>query len=167
MPKKYKHYPGEKLELGAGNRPTPGYIHNDIRPLEDIEIVCDIREIKDYVEPGWGEIRATHVLEHFSPTEGEEIIRDVRELLILGGIFYIEVPNFGWQTRAHANKEITDAQAVYYVFGEQDYPENTHKNGFTDSSLQSILFKCDYLPFIKDIGQVLICQASAVSYDEV
>lgn len=147
---------GEKLEVGAGYRPTPGYIHQDIRPGDHIEIVCDLREIDSFVGQGWAEIRATHVMEHFSPAEGLEIMRKVHELLLTGGIFYIEVPNFAWQTKAHAAGEISDMQAVYYVYGEQDYPENTHKNGYTMETIAKDLTEAGFAASVKDIGQVLI-----------
>lgn len=152
----YPSYNCSKLELGAGSRPTPDYIHNDVRELDDIEVVCDIREIDKYVASGWTEIRATHVLEHFAPKEGVHIMQMVYNLLAPGGIFYIEVPNLTWQTTAHSTGEITDDQAVYYIFGEQDYLENTHKNGYTLETLARDLTSVGFTASVQDIGQVLI-----------
>ena len=156
---KSKPEPGEKLELGAGERPTPGFIHQDIRALEDIEIICDLRDLSFWVEPGWSEVKAAHVLEHFPRFQSINIMKTVKHLLVEGGRFYIEVPNFSWQTKAHANGEIDDAMAVYYVFGAQDYEENTHKNGYTEASLRADLTEAGFEQVeVIDIGQVLIAQ---------
>lgn len=155
----------ECLELGAGYRPYDDgfniWVHNDIRPGPDIEIVCDIRKIENYTEPGWDVIRATHVMEHFSPVEGRKIMNSVHRLLIPSGTFYIEVPNFTWQTKAHYLGDISDDEAVMFVYGEQDYLENTHKNGYTMTTLRRDLTEADFGAIVvEDIGQVLVASGT-------
>lgn len=145
-----------QLELGAGSSPTPGYIHNDIRPLNHIEIVCDIREIANYVKSGWTTIKMAHCLEHFSPAEAKKIVKICYDLLAFSGALTIDVPNFKWQTKAHTFQEISDEEAVYFIYGEQDYEENTHRNGFTEASLTKLLTDTGFRAIVNDIGQVLI-----------
>lgn len=147
---------GDKLELGAGSNPTPGYIHNDIRPLEHIEVVCDILEITNYVRPGWTKIKMAHCLEHFGKQDIKQILEDCYCLLQKNGEVIIDVPNLSWQTQAHYLREISDEEAVYFIFGEQDYAENTHKYGFTKRLLAEALTNARFNATVTDIGQVLI-----------
>lgn len=147
------------LEIGAGERPQYGYIHQDIRPLDDIEIVCDLRELDQYVMPGWKLVRAAHILEHFTRDESLNIMKMIHNLLDQDGVFQIDVPNLTWQTMAHAFKEITDDEAVYFIYGKQDYLENTHKNGYTIETLTRDLNESGFNCTIQDIGQVLVASA--------
>ena len=150
-----------KLEIGAGGRPTPGYIHQDIRALDDIEIVCDARDIElalHWYDP-FDEVRATHVLEHFSYTEVVDVLKEWKKVLRGGGRIYIEVPNFDWQMRAYVSGEISIEEAVYFVYGEQDYSENSHMNGFNQESLRKALETAGFqIVTVSNIGQVLIAE---------
>lgn len=152
-----------RLELGAGYRPTPGYTHQDARPQDDIEIVGDAARITEHPDIGPESceiIRATHLLEHFSFRETENVLREWRAALKVGGALYIEVPHFGWQTRAHANGHLSDEEAVTYVFGEQDYEGNFHFAAFTEALLRKKLDQAGFRDIhIQDIGQVLIATA--------
>lgn len=150
-----------KLELGAGYRPTDGFVHNDINPGEDIEIVGPAEMICELVgEEKCEEIRATHLLEHFSFTETTNVLREWKRALVPGGLLYIEVPNLAWQTRAHANGEIDDEQAVYYIYGEQDYEGNFHYAAFTPALLGKRLREAGFENVrTTDIGQVVTATA--------
>lgn len=149
-----------QLELGAGYRPTPGFVHNDARPGEDIEIVWPAETISQCPEVGpesCTTIRATHLLEHFSYRKSSIVLREWWDCLQPGGEVYIEVPNLTWQTHAHARGEITDSEVVNYLYGEQDYPGNFHYTGFTEYTLDCALTDAGFIDVrIQDIGQVLI-----------
>jgi hypothetical protein len=149
-----------RLELGAGYRPTPGYTHQDARPGDDIEIIGDAAHITEHPHIGKEAceiIRATHLLEHFSFRETHNVLHEWHTALKPGGTIYIEVPHFGWQTRAHANGQISDEEAVTFVFGEQDYEGNFHFAAFTENLLRQKLSQAGFQDIhIQDIGQVLI-----------
>jgi hypothetical protein len=151
------------LEIGAGERPTPGFIHNDARPLPDIEVVSDAREeLVSLVGPGRVTVlRACHVLEHFPYAETVNILRLWRSLLIPGGFVHLEVPNMTWQIQACARGEITDSEFVYYAYGEQNYSGNFHCAGFSPGILTSSLEQSGFEGInINDIGQVLVANAN-------
>lgn len=151
------------LEIGAGERPTPGFIHNDIRPLPDIEVVCDAGEqLVHVIGPGRvSELRACHVLEHFPYEETIPVLGYWKTLLTGGGRVHIEVPNMGWQTNAHSRGEITDEEFVYYAYGEQNYSGNFHCAGFTSNLLAKRLEQAGFENVnVTDIGQVLIATAT-------
>lgn len=144
------------LELGAGYRPTPGYVHNDIYPQDDIEIVCRAEDIGDYVDTPIDILRATHLLEHFSYRETANVLKRWYDAMAPEGEIYLEVPNFSWQTKAHAFGEISDEEAVNYIFGEQDYEGNFHFNGFTIGSLTKYLTDAGFNNLsVYSIGQVI------------
>jgi ribonuclease HII len=69
-----------KLEIGAGTKPQPGYVHHDIRQLDDIEIVCDARSFPDDEKNKYDEVYASNILEHFSRFEIDSILKEwIRE----------------------------------------------------------------------------------------
>lgn len=146
-----------RLELGAGYRPTPGFTHNDLREMDDIEIVGPAESISDVVqENSCSEVRATHLLEHLSFLKTVDVLMEWKKILRDGGLLYLEVPNLSWQTRAHADGHISDEEAVTYIYGEQDYDGNYHCAAFTESLLADRLREAGYVDVrTQDIGQVI------------
>ncbi len=148
-----------RLEIAAGDRPTPGFIHHDARALGDIEIVADARdELVRLVGPErCSEVRATHILEHFPYGETVNVLKLWVKLLVPSGQLYVEVPNLGWQIRACADGHITAEEFVYYCFGGQDYEGNTHFAGFDSELLKTRLEQSGLVDVhVTDIGQVLV-----------
>jgi predicted SAM-dependent methyltransferase len=136
---------GIKLDIGSGNpaegeiRPQ-GYTLNDVCPHEGIDIVCNILDLDKHLEPGsCSEIRASHVLEHFSRKELDTVFSMVYNLLEDSGSFLIMVPNFMWH--AQLLIEGKDEDAVTYAYGGQLDEYDFHKTGFTVRTLQSLLEK--------------------------
>jgi hypothetical protein len=153
------------LEIAAGERPTPGFIHHDARALPDIEVVCDMgAELVGLVgERSASQIRACHVLEHAPYPETVNLLLKWKSLLIEGGLLYVEVPNLAWQIHAVASGEITVDEFVYFAYGEQSYPGNFHFNGFDSARLTRVLEESGFKDVsVQDIGQVLIAQAYKV-----
>lgn len=150
------------LEIAAGERPAPHFIHNDIRPLPDIEIVCDAREeLFGLIGPNrLSHVRACHVLEHFPYDETVNVLSLWRALLVRTGTIYIEVPNLAWQTRAYQSGEIAAKEFVYYAYGEQNYEGNFHYAAFDEVLLKQRLEEAGFNAVsVTDIGQVLIANA--------
>ncbi len=127
------------LELGAGYRPTPGFIHNDFNEGDDIEIVCGAEEIENFVDTPVDHLRATHLLEHFPYNDTVKVLKAWYNILAEQGELYIEVPNLQWQTQAHVIGEINDEEAVRYIYGEQDFKGNFHYAAFTVGLLEKRL----------------------------
>jgi predicted SAM-dependent methyltransferase len=155
------------LDIGSGTRPFEdgrGWTHNDSRHLPDIEIVADARKLHFLLEEGtFDELRATHILEHFSHVATVQILRSWKKLLKPGGFLYCEVPNFWWQAHALSSntpdpqgRHYTHTELVVLTFGEQDHIDNFHKTGFTSQTLQDQLIEAGFRSVVvKDIGMVL------------
>lgn len=164
-----------KLELGAGDRPTPGYIHNDERPLDDIEIVCKAEHIGWlHDEKSYEVIRATHLLEHFSWRDTVDLLKSWMRLLKPGGQLYLEVPNLTWQAKAILGQAAgpngeayTMDEMVEFVYGSQDYSGNYHKTAFTTYLLRDKLLKAGYDEVWVEANQQIISGGGIRPYDEV
>lgn len=151
-----------RLEIAAGDRPTPGFTHHDARELHDIEIVCDMWDLSEYVPIATcDEVRATHILEHFSHLETKAVLNFWRNLLKPGGLLYIEVPNGEWQVKAAASGEIDFNEFVRLAYGDQDYPGNAHFASFSPATLKSYLELAGFSNVrVDDIGMVLCAWAN-------
>ena len=76
-----------RLNLGGGSVPLPGYINVDRRAgLEAYPL--------DYADGSVDEIRASHILEHFSHRDVPEVLKDWVRALKPGGRLAIAVPDF-------------------------------------------------------------------------
>ena len=132
-----KLYKGMKLDIGAGN-PAEGenqagldYVLQDVAPHKGIDIVCDIRDLKENIgEYLCSEIRASHVLEHFHSKElNEKILPMLKNCLQTGGILNIIVPNFAWH--CDLIRQGYDEKAVLYAFGGGLDEYDHHYTGWT------------------------------------
>lgn len=122
-----------RLELGSGDNPTEGYTHLDIRPPADI--VDDASTLESIEYGSCDEIRAMHLLEHFGHRDTHHILRLWCLKLKPGGRILIDVPNVEGHILAWQAQRSSTEQFVEYLYGAQDYPENTHMTGFTQESL--------------------------------
>ena len=128
-----------KLELGSGDRPTPGYVHLDERgDLPDIGIVGDATRLDlAGVDPlSCEEIRATHLLEHFSHRQTVDLLKHWRTYLKPGGTLYLEVPDLAGHVAAWRRRESTDEMFVEYLYGRQDYEGNYHRHWVHDRDVE-------------------------------
>lgn len=152
-----------RLEVACGDRPTPGYTHHDARPLPHVGICCDMWDLPRHVKAhSCVEIRATHILEHFSHTDTMGVLILWHGLLVPGGSLHIEVPNLTWQVERMIESTTFDDQAeiVRLMYGDQDYDGNYHHTGFTETLLGGYLAQTHFGEVhILDIGAVLVVTA--------
>lgn len=126
------------VEIGAGERPCPGYLHVDRRPLHDIEIVADVVRLP--LTPGSArQLRAQHIIEHFPMNDVASIVRGWVECLEIGGSIEIVTPNLGYIAHGYVDGTVSTTEAVLRLYGEQNYPGNFHYNLFDRTSLKKLL----------------------------
>jgi predicted SAM-dependent methyltransferase len=150
------------LELGSGDRPFEDgryWTHNDERELPHIEWVQDVLTIHEGLafQGNVDELRATHLLEHFSHLKTVEILTNWRGMLSPGGTLYIEVPNFEAQCRALLSGRFPEAEVVTLAYGGQDYEGNFHKTGFTQETLTNSLFAAGFVSVSVQDADMVLC----------
>ena len=128
-----------RLELGSGERPTVGFTTLDIRAETNPDIVDDAASLNTILERSCDEIRACHLLEHFSHRDTLHIVRTWVRRLKPDGRLYIEVPNLAGHIRAWNAAQESDDELVVFLYGAQDYPDNQHRTGFTATTLERVL----------------------------
>lgn len=123
----------KRLNLGAGDHPIEGYLNLDgakgdtIYPLPMDDGSVD-------------EIRASHVLEHFSHTQVAVVLNDWVAKLAPGGVLRIAVPDFEKIARAYLEGEAEMVQG--YVFGGHVDSRDWHGCGFDKDLLVELLLGC-------------------------
>jgi len=126
----------DKIELGAGANPTPGYFHCDIRRHPHIDVVCDSRSLP-LRENSCFEVYLRHHLEHFTEKEGEQVLKEILRVLRPGGRVYIIVPNIDFHMRQFYDGDRRWAMAGFWGWQNNDY--DIHKWGYNFEVLQEKL----------------------------
>ena len=134
---------GMRLDIGSGNpaqgevQPT-GFVLNDIEPHPNIDLVCDIKDLLQFVPEGYcSEVRASHILEHFGTNELNDVTQIIHKLLMNGGKLTVFVPNFLWHMQLVL--EDREKEAIHYAFGGQLDKYDYHKTAFTPKILKDTL----------------------------
>lgn len=96
----------DKLELGSGENPEPGYVHVDIQASEKVDVLADVRKLPlpdNFVKM---EVRAVHIMEHFCHPKFSsaqmrkdigtttEVLQEAYRVLAPGGKFFMVTPDF-------------------------------------------------------------------------
>jgi SAM-dependent methyltransferase len=160
-----------RLNLCCGSDVRDGYINIDVRKTRPNVLVLDLERelLRPFPDGSAEEIIARDCIEHVSWRRVEDLLRDVHRVLKCGGRLYVQVPDL----EAIARKVILNPdfchgglcgwKAIsYWVYGAQDYPENTHKAGFTIPTLRRLLeslgFAVEHIA--NDGGTNIICRAA-------
>jgi ubiquinone/menaquinone biosynthesis C-methylase UbiE len=134
-----------KLEIGAGTKPQKdkSWIHQDIRNLPGIDLVCDAKKLP-FNDNELEEVFSSHVIEHFSWREVKGVLVEWLRVLKKGGLLEIVTPDFFrlWSNLILQTEipkygnwrggPVDSAFVAYVTGGGQDYPENTHTAHYTD-----------------------------------
>jgi predicted SAM-dependent methyltransferase len=114
-----------KLHLGCGNKHIDGYINIDVRHLDGVDLIDNIKELKSFETNSVDVIYASHVLEHFGRNEYMSILTRWYDLLKDGGILRVAVPDF--EKIVEHYSEFRDLKQLRgFLYGGQNYNENYH-----------------------------------------
>jgi len=127
--------PNDKiLELGGGSNPMMRHIPNittvnmDVRQVPGVDIVRNLEE--DFSDVGeYDGLFAQYIAEHISWRKVETFFKSCFNVVRGGGVAVFVVPDTYAQMQKILQKpadEITFDDSNF-LFGGQDYPENTHK----------------------------------------
>ena len=135
------------LNLGCGLDKREDCVNLDARKDVNPDVVWDLEKLPlPFKDEEFDEIIARDVIEHITFHKTEALLKELYRILKHGGRIYIQVPDL----EAIAKKVIFNPDFCYgdlcgwkaisfWVYGAQDYPENTHKAGFTIPTLKRLL----------------------------
>jgi len=135
---------GKSLNIGCGDvilKDIAGYqcINVDIRPLDGVDYVCDVKELP-FENEEFDRVLASDIIEHFPKSETESLIQEWSRVLKVGGNMKFRTPSLKWV--AHHYLETGDAEFVsWHIFGGQDYDTNFHYVIFDNVWLSKICEK--------------------------
>ena len=143
-----------RLNLGAGTCPLPGYLNLDRKTGQEIYPLA-------FADGSVDEVRASHVLEHFSHRLTGAVLAEWVRVLKPGGLLKIAVPNFEWIARAYLAGESVDVQG--FTMGSHSHADDHHGAIFDEEELTRAMRKhgCyDVRPWTSEQGD---CAALPVS----
>lgn len=136
-----------KLNLGSGSVYKDGYINIDLY-ADNVDLKHDIRKPLPYKDNSVDEIYASHLIEHFTRKEWEEVRKDWYRVLKPNGLLHIKCPDLEQICKSFINdKDIrydnprTGISLIMMIYGGQEAfgKGQIHKNGFTLDKLGSDL----------------------------
>lgn len=149
------------LEIGCGENPNPNTtIRLDSRKLPHVDIVAD-GSVLPFKNNSLDGIFARHVIEHWSHRLTVSVLKEWYRVLKPGAWLEIHCPDLNKLVLNYINsctdeytKLIFDADLLsYYLYGGQEYPENTHMAGFTFESMSSKLIESGFTKISRLTGQ--------------
>lgn len=118
------------IELGGGN--VPIFRPNlDVRSGENIDIVADLNEKLPIQNDSYNGIFCKYMIEHLSWRKVKDFIKECFRILKPGGTAVFISPNLLEQAKVLTEIDKFDDKWVCMIFGDNDYPENTHRCGFS------------------------------------
>ncbi len=134
-------FPSKKLEIGCGQRPTPGYLTNDINPFPGVDLVGNPWEI-DLPDGELEEVIALGLMEHLTYEQFSKTMLNVHRMLKEGGSFFFDVPDIPIWCRYVVDyfdgKEtpFTIDHIFSTLYGWQRWPGDEHKSGWYKEKLE-------------------------------
>lgn len=134
----------KRLNLGCGDSILEGYLNIDAFD-DHADLMIDIIKRLPFDDASVDEIKAIHVVEHFSRDEWPKIAKDWIRILKPGGRIVVATPNFPVLCAMYASGQPVDMHYAYIsIFGSQEHDGQYHKQGFSHKSLSDCFpgFKC-------------------------
>lgn len=139
------------LNLGSGAKPVRGCINMDKRGLSGVDMLVDLEDGRLPFPNGFFRVvYAIDVIEHIGWRNVARLVREVARVLARGGRFIVRTPDvglisdmvIGWKmppVDLGVERPMKYMLLSYFLYGNQDYPEDTHKCGFTKEALAELL----------------------------
>jgi predicted SAM-dependent methyltransferase len=143
----------DKLEIGSGQKPSEGYLHQDVTEQKDVKLdfTCNPWEIP-LAENSLSEAIALGVMEHIRYQDFDRTLIHIKKMLKPGGKFLFDVPDMKvWSeylynlTHGEGDKNPFSEEHVWAtIFGWQRWPGDEHKCGWTKEKLVDHLKKMGF-----------------------
>lgn len=155
----------DKLELGSGQRPTPGYLHQDITNQPDValDFHCQIWEIP-LKENSLSEIIALALMEHLRFADFTRALKHIYKLLAPGGVFLFDLPDIKiWSeylykiTHGMQGEVPFSPKHVFATFwGWQRWPGDEHQCAWLKDDLFQHLREIGFSEILAESPQIFL-----------
>jgi len=140
------------LNLGSGETNIDGCLNLDIRPLPNVDFVVDLEKAElPFPDNFFTTIYAIDVIEHVTYRKVKQLIKELYRVTAVGGKLIIRTPDMELIARYVLDRRFPGVHGdlfetmSWYIYGEQDYPENTHKSAFTKETLRQLLESAGFI----------------------
>lgn len=124
------------IEIGCGDKPRlKDSIKVDARNFPNIDIVTDLNKPLPIDSDKYDIVYCEYAIEHISWRYLQQFINEIYRILKPGGNAEIITANLRQQAYILYTKTEWVDNDLCMVFGDQDYPENTHRSGFSPESV--------------------------------
>lgn len=101
-----------KLHMGCGRNVLPGWLNLDLEPAVDGVIAWDMRYRLPLEDGSAVLIHNEHFLEHLTPDEGLDFLRECRRLLAPDGVLRIAMPDLHELVRKYWEEDWRDQPVI-------------------------------------------------------
>jgi predicted SAM-dependent methyltransferase len=133
------HTSGLKVHLGCGPINIQGWINIDGRDATHIHLHSNGFELNEFTDGSISEIYMCHVLEHFSFSQTNELLKTMHRKLKFGGVLRLSVPDFDLLVEIYTANGKNLELIKMALMGGQDYDYNFHKGVFNKTILSKLL----------------------------
>lgn len=138
-----------RLEIGAGAKPTPGYVHVDAVALEEVDVVDDGRTLAKFEDGVAEEVYSHWFLEHVARHEVQPMLENWKRVLVPGGLIRLVTNNHEAHNRCLAEGEISWREwsyLIYAVENKRGYKVwDIHKCAWNQALLGEALEQCGFV----------------------
>jgi len=127
-----------RLEIGPGERPRPGYVHLDPRPLPHIELLGTMTDIP-LPNECCDEVFSAHVIEHVPDQLLWKAFSEMRRVLKPGGRLLLRGPDIlKLHEQFRCDHQCADT-LEHLIGGDQDYADNFHYSWHSEERALELL----------------------------
>lgn len=105
-----------KIDLGSGFSPKDGYFNLDVRKVPKVNILAEARKLP-FRDNSIDELRASHIIEHFSYVEIREVLEEWHRTLKPNGRLKIRAPDLDFLCKAYVSGHHTPEEIIVFLFG--------------------------------------------------
>ena len=138
-----------KIEIGAGTKPTPGYVHVDAVAHELVDVVDDGRVLASFDDGVAEEIYSHWFLEHVARHEVPPMFEHWKRVLAPGGKVRLVTNNHEAHNRCLASGAISWEEWSYLVYAVENKRGygvwDIHKCAWTQTLLTEMLERCGFV----------------------
>lgn len=135
-----------KIEIGAGSKPTPGYVHVDAVPSDGVDVVDDGRTLGTFGDGVAEEIYSHWFLEHVARHEVAPMLEQWKRVLAPEGLVHIVTNNHEAHNRCLAEGQITWREWSYLIYAVENKRGynvwDVHKCAWNQELLEETLRGC-------------------------